>query len=283
MIDDRISALFLFPDHFSGHASDYARHRPDYPESLFDFLAAASPARRLAWDCATGSGQAAMPLAARFDHVIATDASEKQIAEGGPDPRIDYRVAPAEESSVADRSVDLITVAQALHWFDRHRFWKEAERVLVPRGVIAVWAYDLPSVSGPVDPVVRRLAREVVGPWWPAERRIVDEGYGRLEFPFEELPAPAFRMQKSWTLADLLGYLRTWSATRRYLAAQGEDAVSLVERELSAAWGDSQTPRSLTWPIDLRVGRMPHARETLPPLSAPGEDPVEVSFRRGRR
>ncbi len=256
MTDDRFSALFLFPDHFSGHASDYARHRPDYPEPLFDFLAAASPARRLAWDCATGSGQAALPLAARFDRVVATDASEKQVAEGSRDPRIDYRVAPAEGSGLANRGVDLVTVAQALHWFDRPRFWKEAERVLVPRGVIAVWAYDLLNVSGAIDAIVRRLAREILGPWWPVERRIVDEGYGRLEFPFEELPAPAFRMQKSWTLADLLGYLRTWSATHRYLAARGEDPIWLVERELSAAWGDSQTPRTVTWPIDLRVGRM---------------------------
>ncbi len=244
-----------FPDHFSGHASDYARYRPDYPDSLFDYLAAAAPARSLAWDCATGSGQAALPLAARFDRVVATDASERQIAEAARDPRIEYRVAFAESAGLPDGSVDLVTVAQALHWFDRARFWEEAARVLVRKGVLAVWAYDLLHVSPGVDAAVRRLAREIVGPWWPPERRAVDQGYRSIEFPFEEVFAPTFVMEKAWTLSDLAAYLRTWSATRRYFASQGRDPVSLVEPELAAAWGNPGNPRPVTWTLDLRVGR----------------------------
>lgn len=255
MADDLSSTFFL--DHFSGHASDYARHRPDYPDPLFDYLASASPGRRCAWDCATGNGQAALALAGRFERVVATDASERQIAEAARDSRVEYRVAPAESSGLPGRSVDLLTVAQALHWFDRDRFWREASRVLVPNGVIAVWAYDLLDVSPPVDAAVRRLAREIVGSWWPPERRVVDDGYAAIEFPFEELSAPPFVMEKAWILPDLVGYLRTWSATRRYLAAVGNDPVSLIEPELSAAWGDPEKPRRAAWTLDLRVGRAP--------------------------
>ncbi|MEP6801358.1 MAG: class I SAM-dependent methyltransferase [Acidobacteriota bacterium] len=255
MTDD--DSPVAFPDHFSGHASDYARYRPDYPDSLFDYLAASAPARRLAWDCATGSGQAAFPLAARFDRVVATDASGRQIAEAARHPRIEYRVAFAESAGLPDGSADLVTVAQALHWFDRARFWEEASRVLVRGGVLAVWAYDLLHVSKAVDAAVRRLAGEIVGPWWPRERRVVDQGYGAIEFPFREMTAPTFVMEKEWTLSDLAGYLRTWSATRRYSASQGRDPVLLVERELAAAWGDPATPRPVTWTLDLRVGRSP--------------------------
>ncbi len=254
MTDDRSPTFFA--DHFSAHACDYARYRPDYPASLFDYLAAAAAARRLAWDCATGNGQAALALAARFERVVATDASEEQIREAIRDPRIEYRVAPAESAGLPDGCADLIAVAQALHWFDRPRFWKEATRVLAPDGVIAVWAYDLLEVSPAVDLAVRRLAREILRAWWPRERRIVDRGYGAIEFPFPgELSAPKFVMEKEWALADLLGYLRTWSAVRRYLASHDHDPVALVEPELSDAWGPPERRRRATWTLDLRVGR----------------------------
>ncbi|MEP6768309.1 MAG: class I SAM-dependent methyltransferase [Acidobacteriota bacterium] len=243
-----------FTDHFSGHAAEYSRFRPDYPDSLFEYLAGVPSARRLAWDCATGNGQAALGLADRFARVVATDASARQIAQAIPHPRVDYRVAAAAESGLPDGSVDLVTVAQALHWFDRPLFWEEARRVLVPGGAIAVWAYDLLEVDPAVNAAVRRLAREIVGPFWPPERRLVDAGYAAIEFPFQEISPPRFVMEKLWDLSDLLGYLRTWSATRRYAEAMGEDPIPRIEAELTAAWGDPGQLRHSTWPLDLRVG-----------------------------
>ena len=221
-----------FRDHFSGHAADYARFRPDYPEALFSYLASLAPARRLAWDCATGSGQAAAGLAPRFEEVVATDASAPQIEQAPPIPRVRYAVSPAESATLPDGSVDLVTVAQALHWFDLPSFFAEVRRVLVPGGVVAVWCYDLLSIASDIDPIVNRFYRDVVGEYWPKERSIVERGYGSLEFPFEEveIPPPGFTMEKEWTLPDLLGYVRTWSAVRRFMAARGEDPVLALER-----------------------------------------------------
>ncbi len=244
-----------FRDHFSSHAADYARYRPDYPGALFDFLASLAPARRRAWDCATGSGQAAAGLASRLEEVVATDASASQIAAAVAKPGILYRVAHADASGLPNGSVDLVTVAQALHWLDRDRFWPEADRVLAPGGVIAVWCYDLLRITPDVDAVVRRLSTEVVGPYWPPERAIVERGYGTLEFPFEEVPAPAFAMAKLWTFPDLLGYLRTWSANRRFEEATGNDPLRIVEGQLRAAWGQPGSARTARWDLDLRVGR----------------------------
>lgn len=245
-----------FPDHFSGHASDYARYRPDYPRSLFAYLAGLAPSRRRAWDCATGNGQAALALAEAFEEVVATDASARQLEAAARHPRVRYSVAPAEDSGLPGASVDLVTIAQALHWFDRERFWKEARRVLAADGVIAAWAYDLLHVSPDVDAAVLRLYRDVVGPYWPAERSIVETGYGALEFPFDEIRAPAFSMEKLWSLADLVGYIRTWSATRRYVEATGQDPLALVAAELAGAWGEPHAPRTIRWDLDLRVGRV---------------------------
>src|SRR6266568_6165743 len=179
-----------FPDHFSGVSAGYAAFRPRYPDALFDFLADAAPARDAAWDCATGNGQAAIGLAHHFPRVIATDASEAQIAHATPDPRVTYRVAPAEASGLDDRSVDLVTAAQALHWFDRPKFWAEARRVLRPRGVVAVWTYLLFEIAPEIDAIIREFYSDVVGPFWPPERHITEERYRTIEFPFAEFAAP---------------------------------------------------------------------------------------------
>ncbi|MEO8432733.1 MAG: class I SAM-dependent methyltransferase [Acidobacteriota bacterium] len=244
-----------FSDHFSGHADDYARYRPDYPKELFGHLSGLSPSRQRAWDCATGNGQAALALAEVFEEVVATDASSRQLEAAAPDPRIRYAVAPAEDSGLPAGSVDLVTVAQALHWFDRLRFWEEARRVLRPRGVIAVWAYDLLRVTEEIDATVLRLYRDVVGAYWPPGRTLVEAGYRKLEFPFEEIEAPPFEMEKSWTLPELVGYLRTWSATRRFVASRREDPIRVVAEDLERAWGDPRAARTVRWDLDLRVGR----------------------------
>ena len=245
-----------FADHFSGVAGAYAEHRPRYPDRLFEWLAEVAPAREVAWDCATGSGQAAVALAGRFQRVIATDASAAQIAAGGPHPRVEYRVAPAQASGLPPASVDLVTVAQALHWFDRSAFYAEARRVLRRSGVIAAWTYGASGFGDPrADAVHRRFYSETVGPFWPPERALVENGYRTIEFPFEEIDAPAFDMEAEWPLSAFLGYVGTWSAVARFREKRGYDPVAELGEELRSHWGDPAAPRRIRWPLAIRAGR----------------------------
>lgn len=183
-----------FKDHFSGHAADYARHRPQYPAALFAYLAQLAPDRALAWDAGTGNGngQIARGLAEHFAHVIATDAAAQHIANAVPHVRIEHRVAPAESLEAPARSVDLASAAQTAHWFHLTRFYAEAHRVLKPRGVVAIWCYGLTRVVPEVDAIVEHFYRDVVGPFWPAERQLIDERYQTLPFPFREQQPPSF-------------------------------------------------------------------------------------------
>ncbi len=245
-----------FADHFSGVSAAYAAFRPRYPDALFDFLAQAAPARDAVWDAGTGSGQAAVGLARHFTHVLATDASSSQIEHATPDPRVSYRVCAAEACDLGDRSVDLVTAAQALHWFDRSRFWAEVRRVLRPRGVIAVWTYVMLEIEPRIDAIVRRFYRNVVGPYWPPERRITEERYQTIEFPFAEFAAPSFVIEQPLTLDDVAGYVRTWSATRRFFEHHGHDPVAGLIAELAPAWGTPPEPRLARWPVAMRVGRV---------------------------
>jgi len=243
-----------FKDHFSGHAAVYASFRPGYPPALFDFVTSLTPGRSLAWDCATGNGQAALGLADRFERVIATDASAAQLAQATPHPKVDYRQAPAEQSGLADRSVDLLTVATALHWFDFDRFYAEAERVLAPGGALAAWAYNLPRVTPEISALIDRLGHGIVKTYWPPERRWVDDDYRDLPFPFERVQAPELWIEERWGLDRLLDYFGTWSATQRYMQANGEDPRDLIRGELAAAWGDPEREREIRWPIMMLAG-----------------------------
>jgi SAM-dependent methyltransferase len=243
-----------FADHFSRISEDYARYRPDYPEALFEFVARLAPHRGVAWDCATGSGQAARGLAGHFERVLATDASVNQIASAEPGPRVRYAVAAAEEVPFRRASIAAVTSAQALHWFDRERFWREVRRVLVPGGVVAVWSYHGFHVTPEVEKVIDRLYRGIVGSYWPPERALVERGYAAIEFPFAAVSAPEFRLEKRWDLPALLGYLKTWSAVQRYEAVVGGDPLTLVREELEAAWGPPETVRAFRWDLDLRIG-----------------------------
>ncbi len=245
-----------FADHFSSVSAAYAAFRPRYPDALFDFLAQAAPAHDAAWDAGTGSGQAAVGLARHFKHVHATDASSAQIEHATPDPRVDYRVCPAESCDLDDRSVDIVTAAQALHWFDRARFWVEARRVLRPRGLIAVWTYVMLEIAPRIDEIVRRFYSEVVGPYWPPERRITEQRYQTIEFPFAEFAAPNFVIEQSVTLDDVAGYVRTWSATRGFVKHHRTDPVDGLVTELAQEWGAPQQSRLARWPVAMRVGRV---------------------------
>lgn len=244
-----------FKDHFSGHADAYSRFRPGYPKPLFDYLAARAPGLALAWDCATGNGQAARQLAVRFERVIATDASAAQIAAAGSGERIEFRCAPAEASGLDASSVDLITVAQALHWFDFEAFYTEARRVLKPGGVVAAWCYSLFRTTPALDRIVTRFYQDEVGPYWPAERRWIDERYATVPFPFAELPAPQFAMRMEWSLERLLGYMNTWSAVRRYQEDRGLNPLDALRPELERAWPRNHAHAAVTWVLHLRVGR----------------------------
>jgi SAM-dependent methyltransferase len=247
----------IFLDHFSGVARRYADFRPHYPAALFDYLATLVPRTSLVWDCAAGNGQATLDLAQRFDKVIATDASGEQIASATPDPRVEYRVAPAEQSGLPDQSTGLVTVAQALHWFDLERFYAETRRVLRPGGVLAVWAYGIHKVEGDaVNELVQDFYGHVVGPYWPPERKLVEEGYRTIPFPFPELSPPSFRMEARWTLEQLLGYFGTWSATNRFIKATGRNPLEPLSAELPRSWGDVTSPRLIVWPLSLRLGRV---------------------------
>jgi len=243
-----------FKDHFSTQSAHYQRFRPHYPPGLFAWLADLAPHQNLAWDCATGNGQAAQALTNHFENVIATDASENQITQCQAHPRIDYRVAGAEHAPIEDASVDLITVAQALHWFDQTQFFQEAWRVLKENGVLAVWSYKLLTINPSIDAIVTHYYQDIVGPYWPPERRLVEQGYAPLPSPFHEIDAPEFAMTSQWTLADLLGYLGTWSASVYYAKAQDHDPLSHIQATLTQAWGDPAQHVTVHWPLELRVG-----------------------------
>ena len=244
-----------FKDHFSGHAADYASFRPGYPAALFERVAALPRRRDVAWDCGTGNGQAAVGLAEHFGQVLATDPSAEQLAHALPHPRIEYRQAAAESSGLADRSVDLVAVAQAFHWFDFDRFFAEARRALAPGGAVVLWTYNLARVSPEVDTVTERLARRIVGAYWPPERRWVDEEYQTIPFPFPEVDLPPLEHVEHWDLERLLLYFGTWSSCQRYQKATGEDPIALVRADLEAAWGPPDQPRPIRWPIFLRASQ----------------------------
>jgi len=242
-----------FKDHFSRDSAAYAEYRPRYPKELFGWLAGVSPARDLVWDAGTGNGQAAVALAEHFTRVIATDPSARQIEAAVAHPGVEYRMA-GEVAGLEPGSADLVTVAQALHWFDRPRFWAEATRVLRPAGVVAVWCYELQHVSPEVDAIIDHFYRETVGPYWTPDRKLVEDGYRSIDFPFEEVTVPGFAMAAEWTLEQQVGYLGTWSAVGRYRKEKGADPVTLVRPELEAVWPANES-RRISWPLSVRAGR----------------------------
>jgi SAM-dependent methyltransferase len=243
-----------FKDHFSTQSSCYQRYRPVYPPALFAWLARQTPQQQLAWDCATGSGQAALALAEYFARVIATDASAQQIAQRQPHTGVEYLVAVAEQPPLADASVDLITVAQALHWFEQTAFYRQALRVLKPHAVLAVWSYKLLSITPPIDAVITHYYQDIVGAYWPAERTLVEQGYPPLPAPFRAIEPPVFAMTSHWDMYALLGYLDTWSASVYYHKAEHHDPLSRIQTALTQAWGDPSQRYRVHWPLHIRVG-----------------------------
>lgn len=244
---------------FRSRPDVYARYRPTYPTEIFEYLSGLAPAHERAWDCATGTGQCADRLVEDFEEVVATDVNAEQLGQATSHPRIDYRVAPAEESGLAAESVDLITVATALHWFDRPRFYEEARRVLVDGGILAAWSYGQSHLD-PRDPHIREIMdtfnEETLEPYWSSRIELVKSGYDGIELPFEPLEWPDFEATLEVDLEGLLGYMRSWSASQSYYRDHGSDPVELVADEIAEAWGEPDQTRTLVWPLFGRVGRV---------------------------
>ena len=244
-----------FHNYFGPQAGRYLEFRPRYPAALFHYLAVVGGGTRAAWDCATGNGQAAVRLAERFTRVVATDPSEDMIAKAIPHPRVTYAVAKYA-SGLPDHSANLVTVAQALHWFDIDPFIREARRVLVPGGVLAAWCYSKCSVDSTVDQLVEMFYTVTLGPFWSAERRFVDDGYRSIPLPLDELAPPPFEMIEQWTLPEFAGYIRTWSAVNKFIAVRGEEPVLAFEDALAQMWGDPREKRRVRFPIHCRIGQL---------------------------
>ena len=245
-----------FKDHFSQDADRYAAFRPRYPASLFRALSDAVARHDLAWDVGCGNGQLSAGLANVFGRVVATDASAEQVAQAAAVPGVEYRCAPAEASGCADGSVDLVTAAQAAHWFDLPAFYAEVRRVGRTGGAVALISYGVCHADERVDPILQAFYWETLAPYWPPERRWVEEGYRSLDFPFEALPAPALSMQAAWTLEQLLGYVDTWSAVKQLRRGPEAAALPAFRQRLARAWGDPKHDCMINWPLALRLGRI---------------------------
>ena len=243
-------------DLFSQQAAIYAKYRPVYPKELFDYILSFVTHRSQAWDCATGNGQAAVELANYFDRVTATDHSEKQLQQAIPHPTIAYMLAGIENTGLPDGGFDLITVAQAYHWFNFEAFHRVVLRVARPEAVVAIWGYSLiQSDELALQTLILRFYKEITGPYWDAERKYVDDHYTTVSFPYRELPSRSFQINVQWTKTDLIGYLNTWSSVQHFIKANGYNPVDEFAPILSAAWTDDES-RSFYFPLFVRLGRV---------------------------
>jgi SAM-dependent methyltransferase len=245
-----------FQDHFSGHATVYREARPVYPASLATLVASLAPARRRVWDAGTGNGQLAHLLATEFEHVYATDASSEQIAQAEAHPRITFKTEPAESPEVDPGSFDAVTVAQAAHWLDLPRFYEGVRRVARRGAPLVLVAYDLCSVGPLIDEVVRNFSETTVGADWPPERRLVDERYRTLPFPFEQIELPPMTMLRDWRLDELVAYVGSWSSVRRFQRRTGTDPIPHLRAQLREVWDPSHR-YPVTWDLALLAGRVP--------------------------
>ncbi|NEU09044.1 class I SAM-dependent methyltransferase [Flavihumibacter sp. R14] len=243
-------------DNFSAHASIYAQFRPVYPAELYDFILPLVQSKTLAWDCGCGNGQVAGVLADHFNRVEASDISQKQLENAIKKDNINYQLTPAENVSIPDRSVDLVTVAQAIHWFDFDNFYKEVYRVCKPGSLIAIWCYSLLTVNKKVDAIIWQLYEETLGDrYWDPERRYVDEHYQTIPFPFEEITAPSVAIRVKWEVDHLIGYLNSWSAVQHYIRDNNNNPVDAISSKLREAWGE-QRSLEVCFPLFTRIGRI---------------------------
>ncbi|MGI9285585.1 MAG: class I SAM-dependent methyltransferase [Pseudomonadales bacterium] len=243
-----------FQDHFGPQANAYRQFRPNYPAQLFEALAAACDGHELAWDCATGSGQAALPLARFYESVLATDASAKQLHNVAHADAVYFVQAPAEAPCLKPASVDLLVVAQALHWFRLPTFFAVAKSVLKRDGVFAAWTYNLVTVDDAIDPLLNHFYHNTLGAYWPAERGLVESGYADIAIPFDTLELGEFAMTAKWNQEELCGYLSTWSAVQHYKEDTSNDPLPDLRAQLIHVWGDKNETREVSWPLSIKAG-----------------------------
>lgn len=244
-------------DLFSKQAAAYAKYRPSYPAGLVDYILSFVGERKTAWDCATGNGQAAVLVAPYFDRVEATDSSAKQLEQAAPAAHIHYSVSLAEQTAFADNTFDLVTVAQAYHWFRFDAFEQELRRVAKPGAVIAVWGYHIPQCGvDAINTLINDFYTGTVGPFWDAERRYVDDYYRTVPFPYEELPAKEFSIDVQWGPDDLPGYLHSWSSVQHFIRANGYNPVEELAKRLSLVWPAGTDALAFRFPVFMRVGRI---------------------------
>jgi ubiquinone/menaquinone biosynthesis C-methylase UbiE len=242
-------------DYFSTHSSIYAAFRPTYPVALYEFIFKYVTQKNKAWDCATGNGQVASYLAHHFKEVYATDISQQQLKNAIESDAIFYSIRPAEKTSFASHEFDLITVGQALHWFNLEAFYNEVKRVGKKDSVLAVWGYERCSVNAEIDTLFSDFYSNIVGPYWDPARKLIENEYQDIEFPFEEIPAPKFEIKVEWTLEHYAGYLSSWSATQKYIKANGVDPLPMLIEKLNLYWQSGST-RVITFPVFLRLGKI---------------------------
>jgi len=234
----------------------YARFRPEYPRQLGTYLAELAPEHRAAVDVGCGNGQLTQLLVPYFDRVVGLDPSEDQIANAAPGSRIEFQCAAAEKLPLADGSASLITAAQAAHWFDLPAFYREVRRVGAPGAVVALISYGVLKLEPSLNGRFQRFYREEIGPYWPPERKLVDSGYATIEFPFDEITPPALDIHLEWHVSEFLGYMLTWSAVRRAKEDGNEAVLMAFARELATLWGDPDRKRPVSWPVNMRIGRL---------------------------
>lgn len=242
-----------FKDHFSVNSENYKKFRPEYPSELFAYLASLSPANERAWDCGTGSGQTAKGLAQFFSTVFASDPSRSQIKNAERMNGVEYFVATAENSTLENEKIDIITVSQALHWFRIKEFFKEAERVLKPHGILAIWSYNLLSVTPGIDAIISHFYNKILGEYWPKERRLVETEYEEIVFPFQEVTPPSFEMRAEWNLYELIGYISTWSAVKKFQSINTVSPVDNLQEEICQYWDDPSKKLAVNWPLTLKI------------------------------
>jgi hypothetical protein len=243
-------------DLFSAQAAGYARYRPGYPEELIQYVLSFVTGRQAAWDCATGNGQAAILLAPHFSRIEATDISDRQLAQAVQHPSIHYSQSPETQTTFEDNTFDLITVAQAYHWFSFDGFHQEATRVSRPGAIVAVWGYGLITTPDEqLEDRIRSFYTSTVGQYWDPERKYVDESYQTIPFPFTALPSREFNIHMQWSRIDLLGYLNTWSSVQHFIKANGYNPIGQWAETISPAWKAEET-RQFTFPLFCRIGKV---------------------------
>lgn len=200
----------------------YAKARPGYPKELFSYLSELCNEHDVAWDAATGNGQAAIGIKDFFKVVMATDISENQLRYAFQHPKIHYQQASEIVPFIPDFSVDLITVSSAIHWLDPVLFYKEADRVLKHQGILATWGYSGIHLNGDVDDAIREMNETILKPYIVDKVVVAINGYKEIHLPFEPLVTPEFFMKYFWDKEQVMDYVMTWSSSQNFILNQPE-------------------------------------------------------------